>query len=145
MTNRLAGEPIFLPDTCAEISASVNGGLSGGSSVRRPGSEDPHRRQRKFLSLKIILKRNLNRYFNNSDSQFNNCVRCSLFNIRMWKKAWRFLFQPKRLLWKHTFSRCYIQFALLFFSYFWAISSLFLWAISTYSSSLKIKTTNILG
>ena len=34
---------------CVTISAGVNGGLSGGSSVRRPGSQDPHRRQRNFL------------------------------------------------------------------------------------------------
>ena len=34
-----------------KISASVDGGLSGGSSVRRPGSEGPHRRQRKFIYL----------------------------------------------------------------------------------------------
>ena len=27
-----------------KVSASVDGGLSGGSGVRRPGSEDPHRR-----------------------------------------------------------------------------------------------------
>ena len=27
-------------------SAHVDGGLTGGSSVRRPGSEDPHRRER---------------------------------------------------------------------------------------------------
>ena len=31
-----------------KISAHVDGGPSGGSSVRRPGSEDPHRRERKF-------------------------------------------------------------------------------------------------
>ena len=30
------------------IFADVDGGLSGGSSVRRPGSEEPHLRQRKF-------------------------------------------------------------------------------------------------
>ena len=29
---------------CRKISASVDGGPSGGSRVRRPGSEDPHRR-----------------------------------------------------------------------------------------------------
>ena len=33
---------------CVTISAGVNGGLSGGSSVRRPGSQDPHRRQWKL-------------------------------------------------------------------------------------------------
>ena len=33
-----------------KISAGVNGGLSGGSSLCRTGSEDPHRRQRKFVS-----------------------------------------------------------------------------------------------
>ena len=45
-------------DMCAKkLSVGVNGGLSGGSSVRRPGSEDPHRSQRKLLSLKIILKK----------------------------------------------------------------------------------------
>ena len=31
-----------------KISAIVDGGPSGGSSVRRPGSEDPHRRLQKF-------------------------------------------------------------------------------------------------
>ena len=31
-----------------QISAHVNGGQSGGSSVRRPGGEDPHRRERKL-------------------------------------------------------------------------------------------------
>ena len=40
---------IFLtPAHPRNISASVDGGLSRGSSVRRPGSEDPHRRLRKF-------------------------------------------------------------------------------------------------
>ena len=32
-----------------KISAHVNGGPSGGSSVRRAGSEDPHRREWKFF------------------------------------------------------------------------------------------------
>ena len=42
-------------DTCAKkISTGVNGGLSGGSSVRRPGSEDPHRRQRKFVVIPAL-------------------------------------------------------------------------------------------
>ena len=31
-----------------KISAHVDGGLSGGSRVRRPRSEDPYRRERKF-------------------------------------------------------------------------------------------------
>ena len=36
-------------DTCAEkMSTGVDGGLSGGSSLRRPGGEDPHQRQQKF-------------------------------------------------------------------------------------------------
>ena len=34
-----------------KISAHVDGGLSGGSRVRRPGSEDPHRRERKFVKF----------------------------------------------------------------------------------------------
>ena len=34
-----------------EISASVDGGQSGGSRVRRPGSEDPHWRSRDFSFL----------------------------------------------------------------------------------------------
>jgi hypothetical protein len=34
-----------------KISAHVDGGLSGGSRVLRPGSEDPHRRERKLLFL----------------------------------------------------------------------------------------------
>ena len=29
-------------DTCEEIAAHVYGGPGGGSSFRRPGSEDPH-------------------------------------------------------------------------------------------------------
>ena len=33
-----------------KISDSVDGGPSGGSRVRRPGSEDPHRRKRKFVT-----------------------------------------------------------------------------------------------
>ena len=37
---------------CRKISASVDGGPSEGSRVRRPGSEDPHQRQRK---LKLFL------------------------------------------------------------------------------------------
>ena len=31
------------------LSAHVNGGPSGGSSERRPGSEDPHWRERKLI------------------------------------------------------------------------------------------------
>ena len=34
---------------------SVDGGLSGGSSVNRPGSEDPHRREQKFLGIFPLL------------------------------------------------------------------------------------------
>ena len=41
-------------------SAHVDGGPSGGSSMRRPGSEDPYRRERKFslslLHLNLDLK-----------------------------------------------------------------------------------------
>ena len=37
-----------------KISAHVDGGLSRGSRVRRPGSEDPHRRELKFLFIKVI-------------------------------------------------------------------------------------------
>jgi hypothetical protein len=38
--------------TCAlDISAGVDGGLSGGSSMRRPGTEDPHRRQWKLFCI----------------------------------------------------------------------------------------------
>ena len=35
-------------DICRKISAHVNEGPSGGSSVPRPGSEDPHRCEQKF-------------------------------------------------------------------------------------------------
>ena len=38
-----------------KISAHVDGGLSGGSRVRRPGSEDPHRRERKFSQLLYLI------------------------------------------------------------------------------------------
>ena len=34
--------------------ADTCGGRSGGSSMRRPGSEDPHRRERKFQGLASI-------------------------------------------------------------------------------------------
>ena len=43
------GFKVTLQTRAPEISAHVDGGLSGGSRVRRPGSEDPHRRERKFL------------------------------------------------------------------------------------------------
>ena len=47
-----------------KISAGVDGGLSGGSSVRRPGSEDPHRHQRKFSILcklnRKVIEQNMN-------------------------------------------------------------------------------------
>ena len=45
-------------DTCAvKISTHVYGGPSRGSRVRRPGSEDPHLRERKFgrLSFRNLL------------------------------------------------------------------------------------------
>ena len=32
-------------NVCQKISAHVDGGLSGGTRVHRPGSEDPHRRE----------------------------------------------------------------------------------------------------
>ena len=41
-----------------QISAHVDGGpsvgASGGSSMRRPGSEDPHRRERKFYKYRQL-------------------------------------------------------------------------------------------
>ena len=45
-------------DTVArKFSGHVNGGLSKGARVRRPGSEDPHRHERKFSpDLKIHSK-----------------------------------------------------------------------------------------
>ena len=33
----------------------VNWGLSGGSCVRRPGSEDPHQHERKFSFLVLVV------------------------------------------------------------------------------------------
>ena len=39
---------MFEGDMRRKISAGVDGGPSGGSRVRRPGSKDPHRRQRKL-------------------------------------------------------------------------------------------------
>ena len=42
-------------DTCArKFYDGVNGGPKGGSSMRRPGSEDPHRRQRKFITFSFL-------------------------------------------------------------------------------------------
>jgi hypothetical protein len=35
----------------------VDGGLSGGSRVRRPGSEDPHRRERRFFAWVLTHKK----------------------------------------------------------------------------------------
>jgi hypothetical protein len=45
------------PDKCANF-GWANGGISGGSRALRPGSEDPHRHQRKLQHLpnNIILK-----------------------------------------------------------------------------------------
>jgi hypothetical protein len=46
-----------------KISAHVDGGPSGASSMRRPGSEDPHWRERKFafsLGLIVILDNETN-------------------------------------------------------------------------------------
>ena len=38
-------------DTCTvKISAHVDGGPRGGSRVRKPGNEDPHRRERNVLN-----------------------------------------------------------------------------------------------
>ena len=37
-----------------KISAHVAGGPSGGSSLCRPGSEDPHRREQKFFTIVIV-------------------------------------------------------------------------------------------
>ena len=42
------GGGLVTKHVCQKISASVDEGLSVGYSVRRPGSEDPHRLQRKF-------------------------------------------------------------------------------------------------
>ena len=39
---------------CRKISSHVDGGPSGGSSVRRPGSGDPHRHKRKFDNSAIL-------------------------------------------------------------------------------------------
>ena len=53
-TKKGGGGIFFDPpsQTCApKISASVNGGLSEGSSVRRPRSEGPHRRKWKYFFL----------------------------------------------------------------------------------------------
>ena len=41
---------VILQTSASKIFAGVDGGLSGGASVRRPGSEDPHQRQQKFIS-----------------------------------------------------------------------------------------------
>ena len=41
---------------CRKISASVDGGPSGGSHVRRPGSEDPDRRERKLFYANVVYR-----------------------------------------------------------------------------------------
>ena len=38
------------------MSASVDGGPSGGSRMRRPGSEDPHWRQRKLVIIHYCME-----------------------------------------------------------------------------------------
>ena len=40
---------------CRKISASVYWGPSGGSRVRRPGTKDPHRRERKFILVLCLI------------------------------------------------------------------------------------------
>ena len=42
---------LFLQTHAPQIYAGVNGGLSGGLCVQRPGSEDPHQHQRKFVDI----------------------------------------------------------------------------------------------
>ena len=41
---------------CRKNSTHVDGGLSEGSSVRRPGSEDPNWHELKFVSADIAVK-----------------------------------------------------------------------------------------
>ena len=58
--------------TCVpENFPSVDGGLNGGSRVRRTGSEDPHQSERKFCYILIcdilILQSKLNDGNRNSD------------------------------------------------------------------------------
>ena len=47
MTSERLGE-MFEGDSAKTCAASVDGGASGGSSVRKPRSKDPHQHERKF-------------------------------------------------------------------------------------------------
>ena len=61
-----------------KISAHVDGGLSGGSRVRRAGSEDPHWREQNFFEfvyqhrlISTIFSKNIvEKSFNAKDIQF---------------------------------------------------------------------------
>ena len=46
---------------CRKISASVDGGPSGGSRVHRPGSEDPHRRERNSVMVSLAASTQIGR------------------------------------------------------------------------------------
>ena len=59
--------------TCAlKMSAGVDGGLSGGSSVQRPGSEDLHHGQRNSLMFGLFMlysSKNLENWFTEKSPQ----------------------------------------------------------------------------
>ena len=48
-------EPTCVGKLRRKISSYVDGGLSGGSHVPRPGSEDPHRFEWKFLNNALSI------------------------------------------------------------------------------------------
>ena len=62
---------------CQKNSDGIDGGLGGGSSVRRPGSEDPHRKFFKILVMCLNLT-GLN-YF---ESNWLNQVDQALFLVK---------------------------------------------------------------
>ena len=47
--------PVVCRHVHRKISAHLDGGLSGGSSVRRPRSEDPYWHERKFFYYPVVL------------------------------------------------------------------------------------------
>ena len=70
---------------CRKISANVDGGPSGGSFVCRPGSEDPHQRERNFFFsspphtflLEGVVRRPVIEDPHRRQRNFtSNCVKC---------------------------------------------------------------------
>ena len=67
-------------NVCRKICAHVEGRLSGGARVRRPGSEDPHQCERKFDELEELNQNTIN---NNKKGSQLMMIRTKEIQLRM--------------------------------------------------------------